>query len=267
MGEGEAAAVYVVTYDVITMEWSVSPKKDIPTPIVAEKAYDLKNYKTGKMIINDPSVSITLDDASDIKNGLVFRGTYAEFHGEGFAKTPVTINPKKAEAIIDFKGTNMQKVIIDGTKVKEIRGAENIQAIEYIKGATAEQIKFFNSKGEPIVVPSFSDENKAPVVKKAIPNQTVEVGESLSIQLTDHFSDPENDKLTFTATKGTLDGASLNLALEEGSHLVGVTASDGEKSITINFSVTVNAVYRIANRYLLQRCDGQRRTSIKECVA
>ena len=224
VGEGEAAAVYVVTYDVITMEWSVSPKKDIPTPIVAEKAYDLKNYKTGKLKIQKPSVSITLDEASDIKNGIVFTGAYAEFHGEGFAKTPVTINPKKAEAIIDFKGTNMQKVIIDGTKVKEIRGAENIQAIEYIKGATAEQIKFFNSKGEPIVVPSFSDENKAPVVKKAIPNQTVEVGESISIQLTDHFSDPENDKLTFTATKGTLEGASLNLALEEGSHLVGVTA-------------------------------------------
>ena len=37
----------------------------------------------------------------------------------------------------------MQKVIIDGTNVKEIRGAENIQAIEYIKGATAEQIKFY----------------------------------------------------------------------------------------------------------------------------
>ena len=201
MGEGEAAAVYVVTYDVITMEWSVSPKKDIPTPIVAEKAYDLKNYKTGKMIINDPSVSITLDDASDIKNGLVFRGTYAEFHGEGFAKTPVTINPKKADAIIDFKGTNMQKVIIDGKKVKEIRGAENIQAIEYIKGASAEQIQFFNSKGEPIEVPSSSGENKAPVVKKAIPNQTVNAGESLSIQLTDHFTDPENDELTFTLRK------------------------------------------------------------------
>ena len=96
----------------------------------------------------------------------------------------------------------MKKVIIDGTNVKEIRGAENIQEIEFINGATTENIKFTNAKGEPIEVPSLPGENKAPIVKKAIPNQTVKVGETISILLTDHFSDPENEKLTFTSTKG-----------------------------------------------------------------
>ena len=33
----------------------------------------------------------------------------------------------------------MKKVIIDGTNVKEIRGAENIQDIEFINGANTEQ--------------------------------------------------------------------------------------------------------------------------------
>src|SRR5690606_31744450 len=88
-------------------------------------------------------------------------------------------------------------------------------------------------------VPSFSDENNAPVVKKEISNQTTKVGESLSIQLTEHFSDPENVQLTFTATKGEIVGYSLKLTLEEGNHIVGVTASDGENSTTISFSVTV----------------------------
>ena len=119
--------------------------------------------------------------------------------------TTVTIKPAKAGAIIDFKGTVMKKVIIDGTNVKEIRGAENIQDIEFINGADPAKIIFTNSKGEPIAVPSFQVENKAPVVKKTIPNQTVKAGETISILLTDHFSDPENDELTFTATKGTVE--------------------------------------------------------------
>ena len=46
-------------------------------------------------MIHDPSVSVSLDAKSNIKNGVVFTGEYAEFHGEGFANTTVTIKPKK----------------------------------------------------------------------------------------------------------------------------------------------------------------------------
>lgn len=250
VGAGEEAAVYVVTYDVITMVWSVSPKQETPTPMPmeAEKAYNLKDFHTKKLTIQKPSVSITLDNTSVIENGIEFTGEYAEFDGAGFEKTSVTINPEKADAIIDFKGTNVQKVIIDGTNVKEIRGAENIQ-IEYRNGASAGQIKFFNSKGEPIEVPSFSDENNSPVVKKTIPNQTLTVGESLTLQLTDHFADPENEELTFTATKGIVVGSSLKLELEKGTHNVGVTASDGQHSVTTNFSISVIAVDSPVDEY------------------
>ena len=59
--------------------------EDNVEPIIPEKIYDYKNYKTGKLMIHDQSVSVTLDAASDIKNGVVFTGDYAEFHGEGFA--------------------------------------------------------------------------------------------------------------------------------------------------------------------------------------
>ena len=107
--------------------------EDNVEPITPEKTYDLKNYKTGKLMIHDPSVSVSLDAASNIKNGVVFTGEYAEFHGEGFANTTVEIKPKKdAAAVIDFKGTKVKEVIIEGSNV-EIRGDENVQVITYGK--------------------------------------------------------------------------------------------------------------------------------------
>lgn len=214
---------------------------DVVTPITAEKTYNIKNLQTKKLTIGKPSVSITLDDESEITEGIMLTSNYAEFHGDGFAEQTVTIKPEKAGAIMDFKGTNVKKVIIDGTNVKEIRGAENIQQFEFINGADSKNIKFTNSKGEPIVVPSLPGENQAPVVKKSIPSQTVKTGESISILLTDHFADPENQALTFTSTLGTIEGATLKLTLDEGSHIVGVTATDGEKSVTTSFSVLVTS--------------------------
>ncbi|WP_186667803.1 endonuclease [Sporosarcina sp. BP05] len=215
--------------------------KDVIVPIIAEKIYNIKNLKTKKVTIGKPSVSVTIDDASVITEGIAFTGAYAEFHGAGFANTAVTIKPAESGAIIAFKGTKAKEVIIDGANVKEVRGAENIQEIKFINGANPDNIKFTNSKGEPIVVPSLPDGNNAPIVQKAIPNQTVKTGESISLVLTDYFSDPENDELTFMSTLGKIEGNSLTLTLSEGSHIVGVTASDGNKSVTTSFTVKVTA--------------------------
>ena len=64
------------------------------------------------------------------------------FYGDGFKDTTVTIKPKKAGTIVDFNGIEMSKVIIEGNKVSEIRGAGNVQQIEYVKGANPDTIKF-----------------------------------------------------------------------------------------------------------------------------
>ncbi len=215
--------------------------EDEVTPITPEKAYVYKNFKSKKLTITKPSVSITLDDKSVISEGVFFTGEYAEFHGEGFATHSVNVKPAKAGAILDFKGTNVKKVTIDGTNVKEIRGAENVQEFEFINGASASSIKITNSKGEPITVPSLPGENQAPIVTKKIENQSAKTGETISILLTNHFADPEKKALTFTSTLGTIEGNVLKLNLEKGNHVVGVTASDGEKSVTTSFSVVVTA--------------------------
>ncbi|ETT82088.1 endonuclease [Viridibacillus sp. FSL R5-0477] len=212
-------------------------------PVKPEKTYDLVNFKTKKLTITKPSVAVNLDGASIITEGVLLKSNYAELNGAGFKTTKVIIAPNKEGTIIDLKGTEMKEIIIDGQNVSEIRGAENIQSIEFINGAKAEQIKFTNTKGEPIEVPSFPSENKAPVVTSKIPNKTLKTGEIVSVLLTDHFSDPDGDKLTFTATKGTVNQATatLTLSLEEGSYIIGVTATDGKKEVTTNFSVTVTA--------------------------
>ncbi|WP_230503491.1 metallophosphoesterase [Sutcliffiella rhizosphaerae] len=109
--------------------FNVDEDEDNVEPIIPEKVYNYKNYKTGKLMIHDQSVSVTIDAASDIKNGIVFTGAYAEFYGEGFANQTVTIKPKNDHAVVvDFKGTQVKEVIIEGSKV-EVRGDENVQVL------------------------------------------------------------------------------------------------------------------------------------------
>ncbi|WP_339279980.1 chitobiase/beta-hexosaminidase C-terminal domain-containing protein [Lysinibacillus sp. FSL P2-0066] len=115
---------------------------EIPTPIIPENVYNFDNYKTGKLIMNRPSISLTLGKNTNIKNGIAVFSEYAEFHGEGFADKTVTISPKKGNAIIDFKGTKIGEIIIEGKNVKEIRNLPDGATITYTKGASAEEIEF-----------------------------------------------------------------------------------------------------------------------------
>lgn len=117
-------------------------KEEIPTPILPENVYSFNNYKTGKLIMNRPSISLTLGENTNIKNGIAVFSEYAEFHGEGFADKTVTISPKKGNAIIDFKGTKIGSIIIEGKNVKEIRNLPTGATISYTKGASAEDIEF-----------------------------------------------------------------------------------------------------------------------------
>lgn len=119
-----------------------SGKEETPEPIVPENEYNYKNYKTGKLIMNRPSISLTLGENTDIKNGIAVFSEYAEFHGTGFADKTVTISPKKGNAIIDFKGTKINQIIIEGNHVKEIRNLPSDANITYTKGASPETIEF-----------------------------------------------------------------------------------------------------------------------------
>jgi len=96
--------------------------------------------------------------------------------------------------------------------------------------------------------------NRAPTVISTIPSQTLIVGGAAFTQnLTQVFSDPDGDVLTFTAVSNPsgivtagISGSVLTVtALAAGSTTVTITANDGRGGATpTSFTVTVNAPTR-----------------------
>ncbi|SEI83834.1 hypothetical protein SAMN04488127_0586 [Bhargavaea ginsengi] len=212
-------------------------------PIEPKDHYVFDKPDKKKVTIGKQSVSVTINERGIIPNGLHLNGRYAELHGEGFKNQTVYVKPKKDGTIIDAKGTEVKELIIEGAKPLEIRGGENIQSIKFEKKASPELLTLYDSKGRLIGLPGEEkpapETNKAPEVSSPIEDRSVTEGETVTIDLNGHFADPDGDPLTYSATKGTLSGSTLSLDLEAGTHLVAVTATDGKKSATARFSVTV----------------------------
>ncbi len=78
--------------------------------------------------------------------------------------------------------------------------------------------------------------NRPPVAVGSMPEQTIEVGEIATIDLTGYFSDPDGDALAFTAASSATGVASVEvsgsdltvLAVAKGTATVTVTATDAE---------------------------------------
>ena len=88
--------------------------------------------------------------------------------------------------------------------------------------------------------------NRAPEATDSIPARTIEVGDSVSFDLADHFSDPDGDALTYTASssapgvaRASVSGAVLTVTgVSAGTTTVTVTASDpGGLSGNLSFQV------------------------------
>ena len=91
--------------------------------------------------------------------------------------------------------------------------------------------------------------NGTPTTPTPIPADTVEVGESGSVDASEHFSDPDNDNLTYTAISSKASVVSVSVSgntvtytgRAAGSASVTVTATDpGGLSATQSFPVRVN---------------------------
>ncbi|MEG0471950.1 MAG: endonuclease [Solibacillus sp.] len=216
----------------------------LDSPIVWEpmpigKEYNLINEKKKQVVIAEPSVSVYMNAKTMLKDGIYLKGDYAELTGEGFKTNRVILQPKKNGIRVDLKDTTVGHITVEGPNKVAIKGAENIQKIDYVEGASPDNIVFYDSNGKQIYNPT---KNEAPIITKAIANQHVKTGETLSIALSDHFTDPNGDKLLYSTSKGTIDLLTdvLTLKLAKGSHIVSVTASDRAKSVTVTFSVTVS---------------------------
>jgi len=90
--------------------------------------------------------------------------------------------------------------------------------------------------------------NQAPVGEGIIDDQGMVVGDEVTVDVTDNFSDPDDDELTYAATSSdtavatvATEGAMVTItAVAAGSATVTVTATDpGELSASQEFGVTV----------------------------
>ena len=89
---------------------------------------------------------------------------------------------------------------------------------------------------------------RSPVAGEGIPELTVEVGSTESVDLAGHFSDPDEDVLTYTASSSNTSIATVSVSgaivqvtgVAAGSVTVTVTATDpDELSAEQTFTVTV----------------------------
>ena len=90
--------------------------------------------------------------------------------------------------------------------------------------------------------------NRAPVASSQIPDAEVHVGESVGVDVSEHFGDPDGDALSFTAASSddgvvtaSASGAVVRVAgVGQGTASVTVTATDpGGLSVEQSFAVTV----------------------------
>ena len=95
---------------------------------------------------------------------------------------------------------------------------------------------------------TVEEANEPPVAEGTIDDQTVDAGSSVEVDVSDNFSDPDDDELMYAATSSdeaiatvSTEGAVVTVTgVAEGSATVTVTASDaGMLSASLEFGVTV----------------------------
>ena len=72
--------------------------------------------------------------------------------------------------------------------------------------------------------------NRAPVPEGTVPDQTVHVGETATVNLTPYFDDPDGDALTYTASSSNSGVAGVSVS---GSNVTITAAAAGSATITI----------------------------------
>jgi uncharacterized protein len=144
-------------HDPVLVQVALKSNAQQPTPAPENlKKYTFQNVHSNKINVTSKYAEIDLIENVTLGKGLHLIGVrYASLKGNALKDITVHIKPTKPDAIINFNGATVEKVVIDGTKVKEIQGAENIKNIELKKGASLEDITFFTSEGELISSSSF----------------------------------------------------------------------------------------------------------------
>lgn len=123
-----------------------------------------------------------------------------------------------------------------------------------------------------VVVARPDDGNRPPAPAAPIPDQQLDLDGSQSRDLRNHFSDPDDDNLTFEASSSdravattALSGADLTVtAVAEGTASISVAAEDpGGLSTRISFDVTVGTTTPTPNRAPIVTAQPPNRSIVK----
>ncbi|STO09554.1 Predicted RNA-binding protein, contains TRAM domain [Exiguobacterium aurantiacum] len=125
-------------HDPVLVQIDLKPEPE--TPEVELKRYTVENHPAARLVLQDDYIGVTIGKGTNFKNGIFVRGVHTELTGDPLKNIVVQVKPKEAGAIIDFKGATVKEVIVDGTNLAEIRGAENVKRITYTKGASAKTV-------------------------------------------------------------------------------------------------------------------------------
>jgi uncharacterized protein len=122
------------------------------TPPTSTKVYNLVGFKTKKLTVNNQGANITINATSEIREGIILKGSYAKLSGDGLKNTVIIISPVQPGAVIDLSGVEVKEVIIDQANISQIRGVENVKLWTVTNGVNVSAIKVTTVGGE--VLPS-----------------------------------------------------------------------------------------------------------------
>jgi uncharacterized protein len=140
----------------------------VPAP-ANTKVYNLKGFKTKKIMVANQAANITVDANSEIREGITLKGSYVKLQGEGLKNTVIIIAPNHPGAYIDLSGVEVEEVIIENANISQIRGAENVQTWTVKDGVDTSNIKFTTVGGEVFTSPFFSPPPTLPVNPTPVP--------------------------------------------------------------------------------------------------
>ena len=143
---------------------------------------------------------------------------------------------------VESTNTDAATATIDGSMVTIIAVAEGMATVAVT--ATDPDDAFALQE----VMVKVEAANRAPVVTDTIPAQNLTEGDTVTLDVSGNFSDPDGDELTYTAASSddtvatvSVSGAEVTVTgVAAGSATVTVTATDpGDLSVTQMFDVTV----------------------------
>ena len=116
--------------------------------------------------------------------------------------------------------------------------------------ALSDEVDTQNNCSIAVTVTVIEPGNRAPVAQGIIPEQDVDAGNSITMDMSSFFSDPDNDQLSYTASSSNEAVATASIPSDEltisgesaGNATITVTASDG--------SLTARQTIRVAVRQL-----------------